>query len=139
MLSTVVLAAHLAVTALHAPRATLRVEVAATETSRERGLMDRTTLAPHAGMLFVFSSDGPVEFWMKNTRIPLDMVFVGRDGVVRSVAARVPVVPAQTPDDAIPRRRGRAMFVIELPAGEAARDGLRPGVRIVELAKFPNA
>lgn len=118
---------------LHAPHATLRVEVAATESSRERGLMDRNVLPAHAGMLFVFSSDGPVEFWMKNTRIPLDMVFVGRDGVVRSIAAAVPVVPAQTPDDGIPRRHGRAMFVIELPSGEAARDGLRPGVRIREL------
>lgn len=130
MLSAAILAVYLTTVTLHAPRASLRVEVAATESSRERGLMDRDVLPAHAGMLFVFPNDGPVEFWMKDTRIPLDMVFVGRDGIVRSIAAAVPVVPARTPDDGIPRRRGRAMFVIELPSGEAARDGLRPGIRI---------
>ncbi len=139
MLSSVILALQLASATIHAPHAAVRVEIAATESSRERGLMGRTVLPAHSGMLFVFPQDGPVEFWMKNTRVPLDMVFVGRDGIVRSIAAAVPVVPLQTPDDAIPRRHGRARFVIELPSGEAARDGLRPGIRIWELAKFKDA
>lgn len=139
MLSSAILALQISAATLHAPHAALRVEIAATESARERGLMDRTVLPPHTGMLFVFPQDGPVEFWMKNTRVALDMVFVGRDGMVRSIAVAVPVVPPQTPDGAIPRRRGRARFVIELPSGEAFRDGLRPGIRIRELAKFKDA
>lgn len=139
MFSSAILALHLAMVTVHAPHAALRLEIAATESARERGLMDRNVLPPRTGMLFIFPDDGPVEFWMKNTRVPLDMVFVGRDGLVRSVADAVPVVPAQTPDGDIPRRRGRARFVIELPAGEAARDGLRPGVLLRELVKFRGA
>lgn len=124
---------------LRAPHANLHLEIAATQSTRERGLMERTALRVHTGMLFVFPTDGPVEFWMKNTRVPLDMIFVGRDGVVRSVSASVPVVPPWTPDDRIPRRHGNARFVIELPAGEAARDGLRPGITLGGLAAFRDA
>jgi len=115
---------------VHAPKATLHLEVADTDTTRERGLMDRTALPPHHGMLFVFDQDGPVDFWMKDTLLPLDMVFVGTDGTVRTVAAKVPVVPLDTPDDNIPHRRGEARYVIELAAGEAARDGIVPGIHL---------
>lgn len=124
----------LPIVALHAPRAVVNVQVAQTEQERERGLMGVRKLAPHTGMVFVFASDSPVTFWMKDTLVPLDMVFVARGGVVRGVFARVPVVAPQTPDDRIPRRQGKAMYVIELPAGEAARDGIRPGVRIGDLS-----
>ncbi|HEY8297600.1 MAG TPA: DUF192 domain-containing protein [Candidatus Baltobacteraceae bacterium] len=115
---------------LRAPAAALRLEVADTEPARERGLMNRTFLAAHTGMLFVFDRDRPVEFWMKNTLVPLDMVFVGSDGVVRSVAARVPATSLSTPDARIPRRDGSGKYVIELPAGEAMLDGIRPGAII---------
>lgn len=120
---------------LHAPRATLTVEIADTEPQREHGLMDRTALPPHTGMVFVFDQDGPVTFWMKDTLVPLDMVFVGANGVVRSVAARVPATKPDTPDDQIPRRPGNAKFVIELPAGEAVADGIRPGVTIKGISE----
>lgn len=119
--------------AIHAPRATLWMEVADTEIRRERGLMDRRKLQPHHGMLFVFDREQPVIFWMKDTLVPLDMVFVGADGTVRSVEARVPVVPRTLPDDRIPREFGRAKFVLELAAGEAAGDGIVPGVIFPEL------
>ncbi|MGZ3549390.1 MAG: DUF192 domain-containing protein [Vulcanimicrobiaceae bacterium] len=118
------------VTTLRVPRSTLTVEVADTEPEREHGLMDRTNLPPHTGMVFVFDQDAPVTFWMKDTLVPLDMVFVGADGVVRSVAARVPSTKPDTPEDAIPRRQGNAKYVIELPAGEAAADGIKAGVTI---------
>ena len=91
-------------------------------------------LAPHTGMLFVFEADAPVAFWMKDTLIPLDMVFLGPDGRVRKIFARVPVVSPQLPDARIPLEQGSAKFVIELPAGEVAKDGLIPGVRIEGLA-----
>lgn len=118
---------------LRAPRARLYVQVARTEPQRERGLMGVRKLAARTGMLFVFGSDAPIEFWMKDTLVPLDMVFIGRNGVVRTVFANVPVVPVDTPDDQIPRRDGIAKYVLELPASEAARDGFTSGVHISNL------
>jgi uncharacterized protein len=81
-------------------------------------------------MLFVFDRDAPVEFWMKDTLIPLDMVFLGADGTVRSVAKNVHTVPPNTPDAQIPRVDGRAKFVIELNAQEAQADGIAAGVKL---------
>jgi uncharacterized protein len=125
-------AAHAAlpVTVVAAPKASLRLEVARTESQRECGLMYRTSLPKHTGMIFIFAQDAPIAFWMKNTLIPLDMVFVAADGTVRTVDADVETVPGTLPDDQIPRESGVAKFVIELPAGEAARDGVAPGVKL---------
>jgi uncharacterized membrane protein (UPF0127 family) len=127
---------HLPTIAVHAPKATVTLGIARTESQRERGLMSVTKLDPHTGMVFVFDQDAPVEFWMKDTLVPLDMVFVGTDGTVRSVAANVPVVPESTPDGDIPRRDGTAKYVIELPAGEAAEDGIAKGVLLTDLTKL---
>ena len=112
---------------LHAPRTELRVQVADTYAKREAGLMNYHFLVRHTGMIFVFKSDARVDFWMKNTLIPLDMVFIGADGRVRSVAANVPSSTYETPDADVARRSGRAKYVIEIAAGEAAADGLAPG------------
>ena len=111
-----------------APKATLHLQVARTESEREMGLMYRAALPVHTGMLFVFPHDAPIEFWMKNTLIPLDMIFIAADGRVRSIAANVPATKRNTPDAAIPRRDGEAEYVIELPANEAASDGITPGL-----------
>ena len=119
----------------HAPKAALRLQVARTEDQRERGLMSVTALKPHTGMVFVFDQDGPVAFWMKDTLIPLDMVFLAPDGVVRKVYANVPVVSPQLSDDQIPREQGNAKYVVELAAGEAQRDGLRAGTKLQGLPK----
>ncbi|MDE2483495.1 MAG: DUF192 domain-containing protein [bacterium] len=118
---------------VHAPNATLTLQVAQTDAERELGLMSVTALAPHTGMLFVFDADQGVEFWMKDTLVPLDMVFVAPDGRVRQVAANVPVVAPDTPDDAIPRRMGTAKYVIELAAGEAVKDGIHVGTVLTGL------
>jgi uncharacterized membrane protein (UPF0127 family) len=120
----------LATIALQAPRAELRVQVAKTGPERERGLMGVTKLPLHTGMLFIFEKDEPVAFWMKDTLIPLDMVFVGADGTVRRVYSHVPVVPPSLPDDKIPLEQGTAKYVIELPSGEAPSDGLIPGTHV---------
>jgi len=125
----------LPVITLRAPRAALHLQVARTEDQRERGLMSVRHLPPHAGMLFVFDSDGPVAFWMKDTLIPLDMVFLSADGTVRKLFARVPVVSPSLPDPDIPLEQGSAKYVIELPSGEAQPDGLRPGVRVGGLPR----
>ena len=124
---------HLPAIVVHAPQATLTLQVAKTEDERETGLMSVTNLPAHTGMVFVFDQDQPVTFWMKDTLVPLDMVFVAADGTVRGVAANVPVVPETTPDDTIPRRSGTAKFVIELPAGDAVLDGITSGTHLSDL------
>jgi uncharacterized membrane protein (UPF0127 family) len=116
---------------LETPKGALSLVVARTTADRERGLMNVTTLEPHAGMLFAFADDERREFWMKNTLIPLDMVFVAANGAVTSVAARVPASTATTSDADVARRRGHGKFVIELRAGEAAASGLTVGTQLV--------
>jgi uncharacterized protein len=122
-------------TKLQAPRAMLHVQIARTEAERERGLMGVKRLAPHTGMVFVFDRDAPVAFWMKDTLIPLDMVFISGAGTVRTVYDDVPVVSRSLPDDKIPLEQGSAKYVIELAAGEAAHDGLQPGAHVAGLPK----
>lgn len=146
MLSVLLLAAALTtlpppnpplpITYVDAPKTRLALETATTAAQQERGLMNRTSLPPHTGMIFVFSSDSQVSFWMKDTLIPLDMIFVESDGTVRRVFARVPVVAPNAPDKAIPLETGRARYVIELASGEAAADGIRPGIRL-HFARTP--
>ncbi|MBC5815138.1 MAG: DUF192 domain-containing protein [Candidatus Eremiobacteraeota bacterium] len=121
---------------VQAPKATLRMEVADTPKKREIGLMYRRSLPAHTGMVFVFSTDSIVGFWMKNTLIPLDMVFIGSDGVVRAVYANVPSSTLQTPESKIARRSGEGKFVFELPPGEAAKDGLVPGALVAGVQKL---
>ncbi len=115
---------------VHAPRADLTLEVARTDAQRAHGLMDRTTVPAHTGMIFVFDADGPVDFWMKDTLVPLDMIFVAADGTVRRVYADVPVPRAGIGDEAIARESGTAKYVIELHAGEAAKDGIAAEVKL---------
>ena len=135
---SMLIAAVMSFVIVHAPKADLRLEVAATEAQREYGLMNRTSLAAHTGMIFVFPADTPVQFWMKNTLVPLDMVFVAADGTVRSVDANVPVVSPSLPDSSIPLENGAGKYVIELPAGEAAKDGILAGTKL-DLADVPEA
>jgi hypothetical protein len=121
---------HLPTVTVTAPRAVLTLQVARTQDQHERGLMAYRSLPDHAGMIFVFDTDGPEDFWMKETLIPLDMLFVGADGRVRSIAANVPTVAPDTRDADIPLESGVGKYVIELAAGEAARDGIVVGVRL---------
>src|SRR5579872_747891 len=113
-----------------APNEKLHLEVADTFKTREYGLMNRTSLAPHTGMIFVFGYDSQQSFWMKNTLIPLDMIFVRANGTIDSIASDVPASTPQTPDDLVATRQGHGKYVIELAAGEAQRAGLHPGLRL---------
>ncbi len=124
------IAVVLATIVVHAPKADLTLEVANTEMQREHGLMDRSVVSPHTGMIFVFDSDEPVQFWMKDTLVPLDMVFLSADGTVRRVFSNVAVVAQNLPDEQIPREGSEAKYVVELAAGEASEDGIAAGVKL---------
>lgn len=104
---------------------TFRTEVVDTPETRAKGLMFREDMAPDQGMLFDFDNERPVSFWMRNTFIALDMVFVAADGTVRSIHANaVPQDPTSIPSGAPVR------FVFEIPGGRAAEIGLAPGDRL---------
>ena len=101
------------------------VEVARTLPQQQTGLMNRLVLAPNRGMLFPYDPPEAVAFWMKNTLIPLDMIFVRSDGTIARIAANtVPLsleqVPAGEPVGA----------VLEIAGGRAAELGLAPGDRV---------
>ena len=108
-------------------RFNLKVEVADTSQSRETGLMCRTRLAPDGGMLFDFKrpTDG-VGFWMHNTLIPLDIIFIRPDGEVLSIARN-----ARPLDDSPLPAGGQIRGVLEIAGGRAAQLGLLPGDRVV--------
>ena len=114
-----------------APRATLRLAVADDVVSREFGLMCVLRVRPQHGMIFVFSRESDWEFWMKNTLVPLDMVWVRVDGTVTTVATNVPASARTAPDTTLARRRGHGVYVIELRSNEAARDGIVVGSHLV--------
>ncbi|ATQ42803.1 hypothetical protein CSW64_10480 [Caulobacter mirabilis] len=102
-----------------------RVEIADDDAERERGLMYRTALAPDRGMLFVFDETAPRAFWMKNTYIPLDILYIGGDGRIVSIAARAEPFN-ETP---IPSR-SPARGVLEIYGGRAAELGIQVGDRV---------
>jgi uncharacterized membrane protein (UPF0127 family) len=104
----------------------LSLEVAATPQTRARGLMQRTTIGPEDGMLFVFADATPQSFWMKNTWIPLDIIFFDGEGYVLRVAENVP--PNRL--DPIPSG-GATGNVIELAAGRAKALGITEGDRLI--------
>ena len=83
-----------------------KVEIADNFASRERGLMFRKELAPNAGMLFDFKTPQNVSFWMKNTLIPLDMVFIDEHGVVVNVAANATPLSEDNIPSAAPPNSG---------------------------------
>jgi uncharacterized membrane protein (UPF0127 family) len=97
------------------------IEVADTEAEREAGLMFREDMAGDHGMLFVFEDTREVNFWMKNTPMPLDLVFVGQDGRIRAIKRGEPQ------SEAIIAPGEPVRFVLELKAGTAARDGIADG------------
>lgn len=109
---------------------TIQVDVAATPLQREVGLMHRVRLPKDYGMLFVFPQEGGLQFWMKNTLVDLDMVFLDRERRITEVHRRVPRSRPDTPEDKLARRSGLAQYVLELPAGAASRHKLRRGQRL---------
>ena len=109
------------------------VELALTEAQREHGLMFRKSLGAYEGMLFDFYNEMPVTFWMKNTLIPLDMVFIAADGTVRHVHANAVPLSTDTIPSEFPVRA-----VLEINGGTARLLGIKSGDK-VKHAIFGNA
>ncbi len=102
-----------------------RVEIADEPEEWARGLMFRREMAPDAGMLFVYPSPRRVSFWMKNTLIPLDMLFIDRLGRVRAIHENA------RPHDETPIPGGEdVLAVLEINAGRVAELGITPGTQV---------
>ena len=105
--------------------ARIDVEIAERATDRMRGLMFRERMDENQGMLFVFPAEESLSFWMKDTPLPLDIIFLGADRTI--VTIRENTVPFS--ETSVPSDRP-AQYVVEVNAGFAARHRLAPGDRV---------
>ena len=101
------------------------IEIADTEEKRTKGLMFVQELAPNAGMLFDFQEERQVAFWMRNTFIPLDMLFIAANGEIKNIHANArPQDPTAIPSD------GPVRFVLEIPGGRTLELGIAKGDKL---------
>ena len=108
----------------------LTVEIASTPEERQKGLMDRRSLDPGRGMLFVFEDERQVSFWMKDTSIPLSIAFISADGTIRQIEDMEPFSLA--PVDS----RRHVLYALEVNKGLFAQRGVKAGDRL-ELPARP--
>ena len=108
----------------------IRAEIADSPATRERGLMHRESMAPGAGMVFVFEQDALHCMWMKNTLIPLSVAFIDASGAIVSIADMQPR-SEQSHCAAQPAR-----YALEMNRGWFAERGIRPGARLRGLEKL---
>ena len=107
----------------------LEVELAMTGEQHAQGLMYRRNLAADAGMLFLYRGAGMLSMWMKNTSIPLDMIFIAPDGRIIDIAERTVPYSLETVSS-----RFAASAVLEVNGGTVARLGVQPGDRVLHRA-----
>lgn len=100
------------------------VEVARTPEQQAQGLMNRRSLAPNAGMLFPFDPPRPASFWMRNTLIPLDLIFIRPDGTIARIATGVPLSETRI------EVGEQLTAVLEVPGGRAAQLGITTADRV---------
>lgn len=105
----------------------VRVEIANDDSERERGLMFRDHLDPKSGMLFVFPEERPLAFWMKNTLMPLDILYFDAEGNLVSVTTMTPCSGDPCP---LYPSAATARYALEVPAGFGENHGIGPGWRM---------
>lgn len=120
--------------AIFANGSSVELEVAADDETRQQGLMFRDRVRPGSGMLFIFPSTDVYAFWMKNTFIPLDMIWITGEGKIVDIKSDVPPCKAD-PCPSYPPS-GPARLVLELGAGGARQYGLKIG-DVVRFEKVP--
>lgn len=106
-------------------RADVAVEIAATDQERETGLMYRSHLGANDGMIFLFTHPQPLQFWMKNTEIPLDMIFANGGHVVVGTVER-----AEPYSEQLLSVDGDSQYVLEVSGGFCAQHGIKAGDRL---------
>jgi len=111
---------------------TFRLEIASTEPEREKGLMFRKEMKSHRGMLFIFPAESVQSFWMKNTYLSLDMVFVNSARRVVGILENVPVLNEAPRTVGVP-----SQYVVELVAGAAKDQGITVGSEFVPDSPLP--
>ncbi len=104
---------------------TFKVEIADTAEKQALGLMFRDSMPDDEGMIFIFPNEAPRSFWMKNTRIPLDIMYFDKDLKMVSISADTP--PCRVSRCPSYPSTGPAMYVLELNAGKASELGVGPG------------
>lgn len=133
--SSFALAESLPTTSVEIGNAAFVVEVASNDAQRMRGLMFREAMPADHGMLFVFEQELPLSFWMKNTRIPLDMLYFDRTARLVSIQSNVPpCVTAYCPSYAA---EGPSQFVLELNGNRSKALQLSRGAPICERSERP--
>ena len=108
-----------------------QLEVARTSSQRSRGLMERTSLPENAAMLFVYGSEEYRNFWMKDTLIPLDVLFLDARGVVVDVQTMHPQIGVADGALKVYRSALPARYALEMNAGLAEARGIEPGARVL--------
>ena len=111
----------------------IHVEVALNEKNQADGLMGRKEMARDAGMLFFFGDEQPRFFWMKDTLIPLDMLFIRKDGTISHIHAG-----ARPLDESSIASEGPVTAVLELNGGAAAGMGIKEGDKVLDKDYFKN-
>ena len=111
----------------------LKAEVAADNTTRSTGLMNRFSLAPDHGMLFVFAQSEPLAFWMKNTFVPLSIAYIDSKGVI------VNIVDMKPQDESTYPSAAPAMFALEMKQGWFKERGIVAGDKLAGLDKVGRA
>ena len=115
----------------------IQIDLVDTPMSREVGLMCVTKMPHTYGMLFVFSQEMDLGFWMKNTLVPLDIIWIGPDKKITTIHEKLHESTVETPDDKVVTASGRGQFVLELASGEAARRKLKVGDQLKFTAAIP--
>ena len=105
------------------------VEIAETQEKQALGLMFRDSMPADEGMIFIFPNEAPRSFWMKNTRIPLDIMYFDKDLKMVSISANTP--PCRVSRCPSYPSAGPAMYVLELNAGMASELGVGPGDQLI--------
>jgi uncharacterized protein len=123
----------LPVVELRIKKHTLKVEVAATAAARTIGLMNRFSLAPDSGMLFVFPQSEQLGFWMKDTFVPLSIAYLDAKGVILNIADMKPR------DETTHPSKGPAMFAVEMKQGWFKERGIVAGDQVQGLDKAGRA